>query len=249
MQHTSTSKIQFYNILLDDINTEETIARCHEYYATPGNDIIFFLNAHCFNIAQKNEVYRDALNQVSILLNDGIGIKLGAKMAGQKIRENMNGTDFIPSLLENARDLNKNIYLLGGTEGTANFAKNRLMNKFPGISIVGTRNGYFDFDNDEDIIQDIINKKTDLLVIGMGVPRQELWLTKNKEKLQGVKISIAGGAILDFIAGNVMRAPEWMRKSGTEWIFRIYQEPRRLFNRYFIGIPVFFMNILKLKNS
>ena len=159
----------------------------------------------------------------------------------------MNGTDFIPKLLTLARDLNKNVYLLGGEEGVAEKAKQNLEWKIPGIKVVGTRNGYFDFDDDNEIVKDIVNKNTDLLIVGMGVPRQELWLTKNKEKLDGVKISVAGGAILDFISENVKRAPKWMRKSGTEWVFRLVQEPVRLFKRYFIGIPKFFYYLAKAK--
>ena len=115
------------------------------------------------------------------------------------------------------------------------------------MSMVGSRNGYFDFDNDQDILNDIILKKTEILIVGMGVPRQELWLTKSKDKLTGVKISVAGGAILDFLSENVARAPGWMQKIGMEWIFRLLQEPRRLFKRYFIGIPLFHYYIFKLK--
>jgi N-acetylglucosaminyldiphosphoundecaprenol N-acetyl-beta-D-mannosaminyltransferase len=147
-----------------------------------------------------------------------------------------------------AYQLKKNIYLLGGEEGVAIRAKDKLQEQFPGLSVVGARNGFFDFHDDGEIVRDIVNNDTDLLIVGMGVPRQELWLTKNKEALTEVKISIAGGAILDFISGNVHRAPVWMRKTGTEWVFRLLQEPKRLFHRYFVGIPVFFYHIYKIRS-
>jgi N-acetylglucosaminyldiphosphoundecaprenol N-acetyl-beta-D-mannosaminyltransferase len=232
---------------MDNTDTGETLSICRKYFESNKNNLIFFMNAHCFNIAQKKSDYKQALNKSDMLLNDGIGIKMGAKFKGLRIRENMNGTDFIPRLLELARDLNKNVYLLGGEEGIAKSAARKLELKFPGINIVGTRNGFFDFFDDHEILADIIERKTDLLVVGMGVPRQELWLQKNKEKLSGVQISIAGGAILDFISEKVSRAPLWMRKSGTEWIFRFLQEPKRLFKRYFIGIPEFYINLLKAR--
>jgi len=233
--------------MMDVLTTKETLAICEEFVTSASNHLIFFINAHCFNIAQKNEAYRDALNQTDLLLNDGIGIYLGAKKLGIQIKENMNGTDFIPRILEFAKEHKQNVYLLGGTDGVALKAKIRTEDKIPGISIVGVRNGYFDFQNDQAVIDDIISRKTDILIVGMGVPRQELWLTKNKDLLRGVKISIAGGAILDFISEKVVRAPQWMQKSGTEWVFRLLQEPARLFKRYALGIPLFCYYIIKMK--
>jgi N-acetylglucosaminyldiphosphoundecaprenol N-acetyl-beta-D-mannosaminyltransferase len=241
------SKTRYYNIDMDVLDTPETLSRFRGYLETDSNHIVFFINAHCFNIAQKNIKYRETLNQSDILLNDGIGIKLGAKKIGIHLKENMNGTDFVPKLLEFARDQNKNVYFLGGRDEIATIAAQKMRQRFPGISIVGSRNGYFDFENDQDILNEIIQKKTEILIVGMGVPRQELWLTKNKDKLSGVKISIAGGAILDFLSENVVRAPGWMQKIGMEWVFRLLQEPRRLFKRYFIGIPLFHYYIFKLK--
>jgi N-acetylglucosaminyldiphosphoundecaprenol N-acetyl-beta-D-mannosaminyltransferase len=241
------SKVRFYNINIDVLNTIETLSICKGFINSTTNHLIFFLNAHCFNIAQKNQEYRNALNNADIVLNDGIGIQLGSKKLRIALKENMNGTDFIPRLLEFSKENEQKVYLLGGTEGVTSIAKRKTENKIPGISIVGIRNGYFDFNNDEEIISDIINKGTDILIVGMGVPRQELWLNKNRTKLKGVKISIAGGAILDFISEKVERAPKWMQKTGTEWVFRLLQEPSRLFKRYALGIPLFFYYTLKLK--
>lgn len=241
------SKTGYYNIDIDVLNTTETLSRCLGFTNSDSNNLIFFINAHCFNLAQKNTEYKSALNKADLLLNDGIGIKIGAKISGIKIKENMNGTDLVPKILEFARNQSKNVYLLGGIEGTALTAKQKTELNLPGISIVGVHNGYFDFNADQKLIDDIVHKKTEILIVGMGVPRQELWLTKNKDKLHGVKISIAGGAILDFISGRVVRAPKWMQKTGTEWIFRLMQEPFRLFNRYAFGIPLFCYNIIKLK--
>ena len=234
----------YYNIKFDNLDTAETLAACNRLYGSLDCHLVFFINAHCFNIAQKNQAYRKALNDCDILLNDGIGFKLGAKFTGIAVKENMNGTDFVPKLCRQACEMGKNVYLLGGEEGIAREAKENLEKRFPGIAIVGTRNGFFDFDRDEEIVKDIIDRKTDLLIVGMGVPRQELWLMKNRKKLGGVSIAVAGGAVLDFISGNVPRAPMWMQRSGTEWVFRLYNEPRRLFTRYFIGIPEFFINLI-----
>ncbi len=243
------SRSAYYNIPVDILDTPETIAKCSDYCNSNDNHLIFFINAHCFNIAQQHPGYKNALEKANLVLNDGIGIKLGALIAGIHIKENMNGTDLIPKIIEWGAKNHKNLYLLGGEENIASIAKKNLEDRIHGLNIAGIRNGFFDFNNDREIIDDIISKKTDILIVGMGVPRQELWLVKNKDKLHGVQISVAGGAILDFLAQKVKRAPVWMQKAGIEWVFRLMQEPLRLFKRYFIGIPVFFFNIFKIKLS
>lgn len=241
------AKTPYYNINIDIFDTPGALLICREFLNSVENHLIYFINAHCFNLAQKDHAYLNALNTAEIVLNDGIGISLGARHAGVVLKENMNGTDFIPKLLELAGKEGKNVYLLGGKEGIASNAKLKVEQKYPELKVCGCRNGYFDFYHDDEVIKDIVDKKTDLLIVGMGVPRQELWLAKNKDRLTGVKISIAGGAILDFISENVVRAPKWMRKTGTEWVFRLLQEPVRLFKRYAIGIPLFYYYIYKLK--
>lgn len=240
-------KTHYYNINIDILDTPDAMAICREFLRSENNHLIYFINAHCFNLAQKNESYRGVLNEADLVLNDGVGISLGAKHAGIVLKENMNGTDFIPKLLELAGNDGRNIYFLGGKEGIGYSAKLKAEQRYPDIKVCGYRNGYFDFHKDDDVVKNIVDKKTELLIVGMGVPRQELWLAKNKERLTGVKISIAGGAILDFISENVSRAPKWMRKTGTEWVFRLLQEPARLFKRYAIGIPLFYYYIYKLK--
>lgn len=240
------NKTKYYNVSFDNVDTPEALGICNLFLKSAENNLIFFINAHCFNIAQKNREYHDTIVKAEMLLNDGIGFRMGAIFSGIRIKENMNGTDFVPKLLSLAAELKKNVYLLGGEEGVAAKAKQKLESRFPEIKITGTRNGFFNFNDDQEIVADIIEKKTEILIVGMGVPRQELWLAKNKEKLKGVKISVAGGAVLDFISSHVKRAPKWMQKTGTEWLFRLYQEPRRLFKRYFIGIPLFFYNLMRV---
>lgn len=239
------NKQNYFNIPINALNTSELLLVCQKYISQSNNKIIYFINAHCFNVAQKNEAYQSALNEADLILNDGIGIKLGSFFTKIKIKENMNGTDIIPKVLEFSKLNNLNIYLLGGSEGVAYNARLKLEERLPGISIVGSTSGFFDINNCDKIIDDIVKHKTDILIVGMGVPRQELWLNEYRNKLKGVKISIAGGAILDFISGKINRAPNWMRKCGIEWVYRLIHEPFRLFKRYFVGIPVFFFHIVR----
>ncbi len=243
------SKIDFYNVKMDILNTEETLNLFEGFLESDTPKSVFFINAHCFNIAQKNDEYRKVINEADLLLNDGIGIKMGTAMLGKKVKENMNGTDFIPVALGFAAEKNKNVYFLGAGKGVAETAKEKIEKKIENLKIVGVHDGYFDNAEESKIIDEINSKKVDMLIVGMGVPKQELWVAKNIGRFETVKICIAGGAILDFMAERFKRAPVFMQKAGLEWLFRLSNEPKRLFKRYAAGIPVFFYYAAKLKGK
>jgi len=240
-------RVPFYNLVLDLHSAEGVANLLEEMYRSEKPNTVFFLNAHCFNVAQSNSEYFRALHQSDLVLNDGIGIKIAASKAGIDIIENLNGTDLIPRIIGQAYTLGKGIYLLGGKEGIAKQAATQLENTYPGIRITGSRSGYFSAAEEKVILAEA--NRSDLLILGMGVPFQETWAHRNKENLKNVKLIVAGGAILDFLSGNVKRAPEWLRKLKMEWIFRLLLEPRRLWKRYLIGNIRFFIYLIKLKKS
>ncbi|PFE52946.1 glycosyl transferase [Bacillus cereus] len=204
---------------------------------------VFFLNAHCFNIAQKNLTYKTNMNDAELVLNDGIGVDIGAKVFGFKFKKNMNGTDFTPKLLSHAEKKGHTVYLLGGKPGIAEEAKNNFLQQFKELNIVGVHDGYF-FKNEANVIEDINQKRPDILIIGFGVPLQENWISEHSEELD-VNILIGVGAFLDFSSKKVKRAPKWMQVCRLEWLFRLLIEPKRMFRRYVLGIPLFFFYIIK----
>ena len=237
---------KFFNIELDLLTTIDALKTIQDYLNSDKNYINCFINAHCFNIAQKNSEYKKSLESFDLILNDGIGIKLASHLIRLDLMENLNGTDLIPKIITLASQLKKRIYLLGGKPGIAELACKNIEKAIPGVVIAGFHDGYFT--DNQKIVEEINSSGADLLIVGMGVPKQEIWLSQNKKSLN-TKLSIAGGAIIDFQAGNVMRAPLWMQKVYLEWLFRLLQEPKRLWKRYLIGNLVFFYNILKLKFS
>ena len=235
-------KTRFYNIGIDVLNTPETLEICKEYLESDKTRTLFFINAHCFNIAQKNDEYREALKNADLVLNDGIGVSIGAKIKGIGLKENMNGTDFIPRLLKFAKERKEKIFLLGGKPGIAELAAKNLVQNHPGILVTGYADGYFEDQNE--VIHQINSSGATLLVCGMGVPLQEIWISKNRDRFSNLRIAIAGGAILDFLSGNVSRAPGWIRKAGMEWGYRLMLEPKRLWKRYLVGNVIFFYHII-----
>ena len=242
-------KQKLFNIKLDITDYKGVFAELDRYFLSDESHTIFFVNAHCFNIAQTNNEYRRSINDSDLSLNDGIGISIACRVAGINPLENLNGTDLIPRIIKEAAIKGVGVYLLGGEKGISENAAKKFKEDIPQVKISGTRSGYFSEDQKQEIIENINNSEAGLLILGMGVPRQELWAARNKNLLKKVRIIIAGGAILDFTAGKVKRAPLWLRKIRLEWLYRLYLEPKRLWKRYIIGNMVFFYYIFKYKIS
>ena len=238
-------KSRLLNIDIDLFDDEKEVLALLSKDIDSGRSIeLFFLNAHCFNLAQKDREYFDILNSCDYLLNDGIGIKIASKIEKLVLKKNLNGTDFIPEIAEMAAKKGCKIFLLGAKDGIAEEAAVKLKEKFEGLQIAGVHSGY---GLDESVLEMINNSKADILIAGMGVPMQEKWIRENKSKLGSVKLFVGGGAILDFLSQRIRRAPLFMRKFGLEWVFRLCLEPGRLWRRYLVGNFLFFYYILVLK--
>ncbi|MCV0426933.1 MAG: WecB/TagA/CpsF family glycosyltransferase [Roseibium sp.] len=206
---------------------------------------IAICNAHTILTALDDPSYATTLRQMT-LLNDGIGIDLASRfLDGEFFPANLNGTDLVPSILEEI-GIPLRIYLLGASEHHVQLAKAHIERVFPSHKVVGYRNGYFDMNDCSDVCADINISKPDLLLVAMGNPRQENFIVHNRAKLD-VTVAIGVGALFDFMSGSVMRAPKAVQSVGLEWLFRLLQEPRRLFRRYVVGIPRFFYALAKMK--
>lgn len=192
---------------------------------------VFFLNSDCLYKALKDEEYKSILINASLVLPDGIGLKLIGLIFGVKIKDNCNGSDFSPLFIQEVVKRNFKIFLLGGRENVSFKAANYIKRLFPEIQVVGIHHGFFT--NDEDVINKINSSKADILFVGMGVPLQERWIHKNREKLNPT-VCLGVGALFDYLSGSIPRAPMFMRSIHLEWLWRIFMEPRRMIKRYII---------------
>jgi exopolysaccharide biosynthesis WecB/TagA/CpsF family protein len=147
-------------------------------------------------------------------------------------------------LLRRAADRGWPVFFLGAAPGVADTAAQVLADRFEGLQVVGTRDGYFKEDEEAEICEKIRASGAKLLLIGMGMPVQERWLDRNLEAT-GVRLASTVGAFFDFQAGIVPRAPDWVQRYHVEWIYRLATEPRRLWRRYVLGNPMFVFRILK----
>lgn len=197
-----------------------------------------FVNAHCINMLLRDPDYLRALHQANHLLPDGSGIATAARLAGQPMGENLNGTDLFPEICRLAADAGRSIHLLGGKPGIAAGAASAMRTRFPKLQIAGTRHGYWAPAEEDQLIAEINASGADILMVGLGVPLQEKWIARVRPHLTA-KVVIGVGGLFDYYSGAIPRAPMILRKTGFEWVWRLMQEPKRLFGRYVLGNPLF----------
>jgi exopolysaccharide biosynthesis WecB/TagA/CpsF family protein len=201
-----------------------------------------FLNAHNANIAWSDPEFAEALRDF-LVLADGIGVDIAAKLLyGETFPANLNGTDFIPALLA-AESRPLTIGLLGAKRANAEAAATKFGQIAPHHKFVVIHDGYFRPEQEPAILDTIEKLHPDVLLVAMGVPRQEFWIDRNITP-RHCTLPIAVGALLDFLSGAVPRAPRWVRRLRLEWAFRLVNEPARLWRRYILGNPVFLARVL-----
>ena len=206
------------------------------------NHHVAFINAHCLNIAYKDKAYKQVLNGCAGVFADGIGAKIGAKMLGYKVEENVNGTDMFPLLAQRPY----RIYLFGGAPGVAAKALEKAR-AIPGkAAFVGCSDGFFKEKSEEELFAELKALKPDLVLVALGVPKQEMWINEHLQDFPDC-VAIGVGGLLDFVSERIPRAPMWMRKLNIEWCYRLYNEPIRLFRRYIIGNPLFIARVAQYK--
>lgn len=223
--------------VVEDADGAEALLR--QLAQTKAPTVLGFTNAHAMNLlAGDGDLYK-ALADADILLRDGSGMAMLYRWRVMSPGLNMNGTDFIPKLLAAYRG--RRVALWGSREPTLGAAAAHCVKIF-GIEAVSLRHG---FDPAESYLALADELRPDLIVLGMGMPKQELLATAIRAR--GIPaLVVCGGAILDFLGGKVSRAPLCMRRWGCEWLFRLFQEPQRLFKRYVVGNPAFLVRSMLL---
>jgi len=209
------------------------------------------INPHSIVVASTDPDFSLSLANADLLLPDGVGIVLAAKILGIDLNERVAGSDIFLGLSNKANENGGlKYFFLGSTEAVLDKITTRLNKEFPNVTVCGVLSPPFKSEfneNDNQLMIDAINSaKPDVLWVGMTAPKQEKWIYQNKDKLD-VPVMGAIGAVFDFYAGTVKRSPEWACKMGLEWLPRLVREPRRLFRRNFISSPLFLLMLLKQK--
>jgi exopolysaccharide biosynthesis WecB/TagA/CpsF family protein len=190
-------------------------------------------NGNVLSTYGRNPAFREALAKADAIAADGMSVLWGARIfAGRSIPERAATTDLFHDIAKTAEDHGLSMFLFGATEEMNARAVEEVRRLYPRLKIAGSRNGYFQQGEEDRIIAEIVGTKPDIVWVGMGVPRQEIFVATHLEKFTGVTWVKTCGGLYDFLAGHHQRAPAWMRRSGLEWAFRTIKEPRRLFWRY-----------------
>lgn len=247
MDH-SLPQIEILGVPIVKARRTEAVAAIENLVDTAPPALVVYVNAHTLNLASTDPAYRELLQSASLVLNDGSGVALAAKMNGDAFPENLNGSDFNPLILELAARRGWAVFFLGASPGVAEEAARRLKVRIPELTVAGTRDGFFPRSEDAAVAAAIKTTGAHVVMVAMGNPLQEFWLRDNLAA-SGASLGVGVGAFFDFSAENVKRAPAWMNKAGIEWVFRLLQEPKRLWKRYVVGNPVFLLRVLKERRA
>ena len=239
-----SNEINIQGVKIHNLDYDEFMKEFLKYLKGGQKRTIAFINAHCINVTRKDKEYKDIINGFDLILADGIGVFLASLANKNTIRENLNGTDLMPKIFRDVNLAGATFFFIGGRPGVAEKARDNLIKEFPGLKIIGCMHGYFDNVQDREVVNMINEARPDILLVAIGVPKQEKWIFHNKDKIEA-KIFTGVGGFFDFAARINMRAPKWMRKIGMEWIFRLIQEPKRLRQRYILGNIEFLYYTLK----
>lgn len=204
---------------------------------------VYFVNAHCINVASRDRAYASLLEQAPFLFADGAGMALAARIWNSRLANNVNGTDLFPVLCQAAAQSAIPVAFLGARPGVASTCADRMKRDIPGLDVVWVEHGYCTPEQEVRKIDALNGSGAGILFVAKGVPAQEHWIASHADQLT-VPVVLGVGALFDFYSGTVPRAPRLMREWRMEWAFRLWQEPRRMFRRYVIGNPEFMARAL-----
>ncbi|MBV8150051.1 MAG: WecB/TagA/CpsF family glycosyltransferase [Candidatus Eremiobacteraeota bacterium] len=215
-----------------DAAVERVVALAHG--AT--SSLVVTLGSEMVMEAQHNARFRSVVDAAALVVCDTIGLLLASRLRGGPLRERITGVELIDALAASSSLHDLRLFLLGGRDGVADHAASKLRERYPGVKIVGTRDGYFAVRESDEVAAAIRASGANVLLAGMGSPRQEVWLSENLARA-GCAVGIGLGGTFDILAGEVRRAPPLVRRLGLEWLYRLIREPRRW--RRQLALPLF----------
>jgi exopolysaccharide biosynthesis WecB/TagA/CpsF family protein len=264
-----TSRIKLFQVGIDQVDNQKTIQKIEEFIISKKPHQIVTPDTLAVLRARKDPEYHAILKSADLVTPDGAGILWAAARLNYPLPERVTGIDIIHNICRLAAKKGYSLYLLGSYPGVASEAALNLTKKYPGMKIAGTHHGYFSCENsqncedakngnsvknkkEKEIITEIRENRPDILLVGMGVPKQEKWINKNLEKLD-VPVCIGVGGSFDVLSGRIPRAPLWMQRHGMEWIYRSIKQPNRAFRVlalfYFIWLVIIGKIVYSLKEE
>ena len=239
-------RVKILNTMIDVLNMNETIELVDEYIKTKTSLHLMGVNADKINEVNKNDEMKRIVNSCGIINADGASVVLASKFLKKPLPERVAGIDLMQELVKLCEEKRYKIYLLGAKQEVVEKTKEVLLIKHKKLNICGIHNGYFKEDYWEEISKIIKKKKPDIVFVGITSPLKE-YLIEYLQNDNNNCVFMGVGGSFDVISGNISRAPKWMQRMNLEWLFRVMQEPKRLFKRYFVGKTIFIKSVIKEK--
>ena len=240
-----SEKVNILGVGVNSLTMNEALEQIEKYFEDRKPVMIATANAEMLMRATHDEELKNILNCAELVVPDGAGTVWAAHHLGYQMPERVAGYDLAQNLMRLAPKKNRRIYFFGSAKGVAEKAKLKAEELYHGINIVGTRNGFFTAEDESKIISEIKSAKPDLLLVALGVPKQEKFLFKYKDELN-VPVSIGVGGTFDVMAGVMKRAPKWMQRAKLEWLFRAILQPKRAGR--LIALPKFVFKVHSQKS-
>lgn len=236
---SESSRVYIGKIPVDRIGLADMLRVVATSLATGRPQTVFYANAYAVTLAEADSQFASAMNEADTVFCDGFGAYFASRVLGAPIPERFSWPDWIEPLGATCRDNGAPMFFLGAREGVAEVAARKVENAVPGLR-VHTHHGHFPKDDASSrrIIELINVSGARVLLVGFGMPMQELWITRFRKELNPLVV-FSNGATFDHVAGNVRRGPRWLTSRGFEWLTRLLVEPRRLWRRYLLGLPEF----------
>lgn len=225
------------NTYVNNVTLGETVAAIEQLLQQDKTSYVVPINVDVVMKIEEDTYLKQIVDGADLVLVDGKPLVWISKYHKRPVKEKVSGSDLVPALCAMAAEKDHSVFLLGGKDGVAERAREKMEKAYPGIRVVGTYAPPMGFEKDagelEKVNGIIRQAKPDLLIVCFGCPKQEKFIYENMDKYEA-RVSVCAGATVDFLAGNVKRAPKWMSDHGLEWFYRFTQEPKRLFKRYFV---------------
>ena len=237
-------QVEILGVNVNSLTMAQAVEAVQQFIAEKKVALVATANAEMLMRSTQDEELKDILNQADLVVPDGAGTVWAAGHLGEPMPERVAGFDLAQELMREAPARGDRFYFFGSAPGVADKAKAKAEELYPGIQVVGTRNGFFTEADEPGIIAEIKAARPDILLAALGVPKQEKWLKKHMQELQ-VPVSIGVGGTLDVMAGVMERAPLWMQKAKLEWLFRGLKQPSRAGR--LLALPKFVLKVVASK--
>lgn len=241
-------RIQILGITIDPLTMKETVDAVEQYVLKKHPLHLMGVNADKINQCHEDEKIKKIVNESGIINADGASVVLASKFLGAPVPERVAGIDLMQNLLELSNKKGYSVYFFGAKEEILQDMLKAFKQRYPDLDVVGYRNGYFSPEDEEKIQEDIKDKKPDFVFVGITSPKKEYIIQSFMDN--GINAVFMGvGGSFDVLSGHIKRAPLWMQKLNLEWLFRVANEPKRLFKRYFVGNVTFIKRVLDEKRK